>query len=99
MSASLAGTGPGSLTLRTKRSRAGPADSPGRAGFQRVAGAFAGSSATLRGPVRRSRYGAMDDRQLAAAISRFALVIVTWASFSASAKVVVETAGPTPGAV
>ena len=85
--------------LRTNRSRAGPAVTPGSSGFQRVAGASVGSSATLRGPVRRSSSGAIDVRQLAAAILRCASVIVTCTSFSASANVAGVTSGPTAGAV
>jgi hypothetical protein len=46
----------GGAGVRTNRSRAGPTTTPGRAGFQRLAGARVGSSATLRGPcaVRRA---------------------------------------------
>src|SRR6202030_2187807 len=66
-------------------------------GFQRVAGATCGSSAIFRGPTRRSRSGAIDWRQLAAAISRSAAVIVTCASVSASANVDACTAGPAIG--
>ena len=40
----------GSLLLRTNVSRAGPELSPASTGFQRVAGAMCGSSATFRGP-------------------------------------------------
>ena len=72
---------------------------PGRTGFQIVAGATDASIATLRGPTRRSRSGAIDVRQLFDAISRSAGVIVTSTSFSASAKVFGETSGPTPRAV
>src|ERR1700749_3294426 len=50
---------------------------PGSIGFQSVAGASAASIATLRGPVRRSRYGAIDSRQESAACWRSAGVIVT----------------------
>jgi hypothetical protein len=53
----------------------------------------------LRGPVRRSSNGAIDRCQLAAAISRWAALIVTCASFSASAKVAGATAGPETGPV
>ena len=82
---------------RTHRAT-GPALAPASNGFQRVAGATSGSSATLRGPTRRSSSGAIDRRQLAAAISRSAAVIVTCASFSASAKVDADTGGPDAGA-
>src|SRR6185295_19031410 len=68
-------------------------------GFHRVAGATSGSIVTLRGPTRRSSSGAIDRRQLAAAISRSAGVIVTCASFSASAKVDGATGGPETGPV
>ncbi len=54
MSSSRAGTGPGAASVRTNRREAGWIVTPGIAGFQRLAGARAGSSATLRGPVRRS---------------------------------------------
>jgi hypothetical protein len=43
--------------------------------------------------------GAIALRQLPTAVARSASVIVTWASFSASANVVAETSGPTAGAV
>src|SRR5882672_1079884 len=99
MSASLAGNGTVSLALRTNVSRVGPDLSPASSGFQRVAGATSGSSAIFLGPTRRSRSGAIDCRQLAAAISRSAALIVTCASFSASANVDGDTAGPAPGAV
>ena len=75
----------------------GPIARPRSTGFQRVAGATSASSATLRGPTRRSSNGAIDVRQLAAAISRSAGVIVTCTSFSASAKVAGDTAGPDTG--
>src|SRR6185437_4379847 len=72
---------------------------PGSTGSQRVAGASSGSSAIFRGPVRRSRYGAMAFGQLAAAIARSAELISTCASFSASANVATDTDGPAAGAV
>src|SRR5512140_856791 len=99
MSSSLAGSLPAAALLRTKRLRAGPTASPGRAGFHWLAGATVGSSATLRGPVRRSYSGASDTRQLVAAWVRWAAVYVTWVSFSASAMVVAEISGPTTGPV
>jgi len=49
--------------------------------------------------VRRSRSGAIDRRQLSAAISRSPALISTCASFSASANVDGATAGPETGAV
>ena len=55
--------------------------------------------ATLRGPVRRSRYGAIDCRHESAACWRSAGVIVTCISFSASAKVAGVNAGPEPAPV
>ena len=70
-----------------------------RPGVQVVAGASVSSSASLRGPVRRSNSAASDVRQLRDAISRCAGVIVTCISFSASANVAGETSGPTGGAV
>ena len=51
---SRAGSGPASDALRTNRSRSGPAFCPGSTGSHREAGASVASSATLRGPVRRS---------------------------------------------
>jgi hypothetical protein len=68
-------------------------------GFHRVAGATSGARATLCGPTRRSSSGAIDRCQLAAAISRSAPVIVTCASFSASANVDGDTGGPDTGPV
>ncbi len=99
MSASLAGSGTASLALRTNASRVGPGDSPASTGFHRVAGATSGSSAIFRGPTRRSSSGAIDRRQLAAASSRSAALIVTCASLSASANVDAATGGPDAGAV
>ena len=65
-----------------------------------------GSRARGRAPARpssdrscRSRSGAIDRRQLAAAISRSPAVIVTCASFSASANVEAATGGPDAGDV
>jgi hypothetical protein len=68
-------------------------------GVHLVAGATSGSSGTVRGPVRRSSIGAIVLRHVAAAIVRSLVVIVTCASFSASAKVAGVTSGPTGGAV
>src|SRR6185436_18172774 len=99
MSASLAGSATTSPLLRTNRSRAGPGLGAVNTGFQRVAGASSGSSAIFFGPVLRSRSGAIERRQLAAAISRSPAVIVTCASFSASANVEADTAGPEAGDV
>src|SRR5437870_13906201 len=99
MSASLVGSATARLALRTNRSRTGPGWSAASIGFHRVAGADAGSMETLLGPVRRSSSGAIDFRQLSTAIARSELLIETCASFSASAKVEGETAGPAPGAV
>src|SRR5262249_28334173 len=78
----------------TKRSCAGCDPLPGSIGFQSVAGASVGAIETLRGPVRRSRYGAIDCRQESAACCRSAGVIVTCTSFSASANVAGVTTGP-----
>src|SRR5258706_8314252 len=97
ISASLSGSGWYTALLRMKRSRAGPAWMPGSSGFQTVAGETLPASATLRGPVRRSSIAAIEVRQLFAAISRSAALIVTCASFSASTKVLMETSGPTAG--
>src|SRR2546428_13063719 len=99
MSASLVGNGAAALLLRTNVARVGPELSPASTGVQRVAGAMCGSSAIFRGPTRRSRSGAIDCRQLAAAISRSAALIVTCASFSASANVAGDTTGPDAGDV
>ena len=99
IASSVDGSAVESLFERTNRSCAGPTGSPVSAGFHRVAGAMVASSGTFRGPTRRSRYGAIDERQLAAAICRSASVIVTCASFSASANVAADTAGPAPFAV
>src|ERR1041385_6871408 len=84
---------------RTKLSRPGPAVIPGSIGFHKVAGTSVSASATLRGPVRRSRYCASDVRQEPAACCLSASVIVTCMSFSASANVSGETAGPLPAPV
>ncbi len=94
MSSSLAGSGPGSACERTKRSRRSGTVTPASAGFQTNPGATSGAIATVRGPVRRSSIAAMDFRHDAAICSRSRSVIVTWTSFSASAKVEGETSGP-----
>src|SRR5215218_5631374 len=99
MASSVAGSEPGSVGVRMNASRAGPWGSGPSAGFQRDAGASVGSSATLRGPVRRSSIDAIEERHDLAAISRSAGLIVTCTSFSASANVAGETAGPVRGAV
>lgn len=72
---------------------------PGMIGFHSVAGASMSVIATLRGPVRRSRYGANSARHESAACCRSASVIVTCISFSASANVAVLTGGPAPAPV
>jgi len=54
ISASSVGRGAAAGALRTKRSFVGPGASPGSIGSHTAAGATAGSSATFRGPVRRS---------------------------------------------
>ena len=94
MSASLAGNG----AARPRSARTGRVSGPCArsvsTGCQRVAGETCGSSATFRGPTRRSSSGAIDRRQLAAAISRSDALVVTCASFSASANVAAETGGP-----
>src|SRR6185369_13963347 len=72
---------------------------PGNIGFHNVAGASVSASATFRGPVRRSRYCAIDVRHVSAACWRSAGVIVTRASFSASANVAGVTTGPAPAPV
>src|SRR5262249_45808716 len=99
MSASLAGSARASLLLRTNLSLTGPGLAAVNTGFQRVAGASSGSSAIFFGPVLRSSSGAIDRCQLAAAISRSSAVIVTCASFSASANVEAATGGPDAGDV
>ena len=99
MASSDDGSGAPSAGERTKRSRDGPAVIPGRTGFQTVAGASVGGMATLRGPVRRSRYGASVRGHVSAACCRSAAVIVTCINFSASAKVAGDTAGPDTGPV
>src|SRR4029453_2570445 len=99
MASSDDGSGEAAAFERTKRSREeDAAGTPGRSGFQTVAGASASSIATFRGPVRRSRYGAIDCRHESAACWRSAGVSVTCVSFSASANVAGVTAGPAPGA-
>src|SRR4051794_38886919 len=88
------------MLLRTNRSLAGTrSDGAAAAGSQRVAGETSAASATFLGPTRRSSSGAIVRCQLAAAMSRSGCVIVTCASFSASAKVEPETGGPVTGPV
>src|SRR6201994_2514545 len=99
MSSSLVGSGPGSILLRTNMLRSGPAALPGSAASQWDQGANSASSATLRGPTRRSYSGAIALRQLTTASLRSASLNSTWTSFSASAKVSGDTSGPTAGAV
>src|ERR1700683_1068024 len=99
MSSSLAGNGPGSPVLRTKRSCAGPAWWPGRTGSQRDHGATVDSIATLCGPVRRSYTDARLVRQLDAAWARSGADISICTSFSASVKVATDTSGPAGGEV
>ena len=66
MSVSLDGSGAFD-TDRTNRSLIVTEVTPGSGGFHTVAGASASVSATVRGPVRRSKYCAMDDRHDSAA--------------------------------
>src|SRR5689334_18887061 len=99
MPSSVDGRGAGGVDGRTNRSRTTAGSVPGSTGFQTVAGASVAVKAMVRGPVRRSRYGAIDVRHVSAACWRSAGVRVIWTSFSASAKVVVVTSGPTPGPV
>ena len=61
-----------------------------------MAGESVAAIANLRGPVRRSRYGASDCRHESAACCRSAGVIVTCISRSASANVAGVTSGPDP---
>src|ERR1041384_6516884 len=72
---------------------------PGSIGFHNIAGTSVSASETFRGPVRRSRYCAKDVRHEPAACCLSASVIVTCISFSASANVSGETAGPLPAPV
>src|SRR5437870_4974926 len=99
----IASSEPGNAALSafdlTNRARDDDAAMPGSIGFQRVAGASAGAIVNFRGPVRRSRYCASDVRHVSAACCRSASVIVTCISFSASANVAGETAGPEPAPV
>src|SRR5262245_37707768 len=92
--ASSAGSGAPPDFDRTNRSCGGGGPMPGSIGFHSVAGASVGAMLTLRGPVRRSRYGAIDWRHESAACCRSAAVIVTCISFSASANVAADTTGP-----
>ena len=96
MASSADGSGTPSAFDRTNRSRNGVTVMPGSIGFQIAAGASVGARAIFRGPVRRSRYCASVCLHVAAACCRSAGVIVTCISFSASANVAGETAGPEP---
>src|SRR6202042_1145637 len=93
------GIAPASSLLRTNKSRAGPAFSPGNTGFQFEYGATDSSIFNLRGPTRRSYSAAIVTRQLSTASARSSVFSVTCTSFSASPNVVVETSGPTAGPV
>jgi hypothetical protein len=99
MSASLAGSDVALARLRTNASRVGAGCVSMRDGIHTVAGATSGSSATFRGPVRRSRSGARVRCQLEAACSRSEGRIVICTSFSASANVAGDTGGPVIGPV
>src|SRR5262249_57226888 len=92
--ASAAGGGPPRDFDRASRPSGGGGAMPGSIGFHSVAGVSVGAMLTLRGPVRRSRYGAIDWRHESAACCRSAAVIVTCISFSASANVAADTTGP-----
>src|ERR1700722_19786091 len=97
MSSSLAGSGRRSFAVRMKRSCSGPPGWASDAGCHRVAGGTLGKN--LRGPTRRSYKGAIELRQLPAAVSRSVGLSSKCTSFSAPTKVDVETTGPTSGAV
>src|SRR5271169_272396 len=97
MSSSLAGRGIVGALLRTNLLRDGTDGRPGSMGSQRVAGASVASSASFRGPVRRSYTEASVLRQLAAATERSGSVNGNCVNFSASAKVETVTSGPTGG--
>src|SRR4029450_12410464 len=99
MSASFAGSRIDSPALRTNLIDVGTAYPTSKAGFHRVAGATSGVIEIERGPVLRSRSGAIERGQLDAAIWRSADVIVTRASFSASSKVDADTGGTDTGPV
>ena len=60
IASSEAGSGAPASSDRTNRSRDTGCATPGSIGFQSVAGASVAAIATFRGPVRRSRYGAID---------------------------------------
>src|SRR5215211_5544438 len=68
-------------------------------GFHCAAGATFGSIVTFLGPTRRSSNGARERRQLPAACSRSAELMLTCMSLSASANVDAETGGPDTGPV
>ena len=99
MSVSLSGTGSCPTGVRVKRSLAGRVFWSESRGFHEVAGATEGPGENFRGPVRRSYNGAIVFRQLPAAMLRSPLPSSNCTSFSASAKVDVETGGPASGDV
>jgi hypothetical protein len=97
MSSSDEGSGAPSSFDRTNLSVEGGDDTaPAAPGSRAWRARPPSSMATFRGPVRRSRYGAIDVRHESAACWRSAGVIVTCISFSASAKVAGVTTGPEP---
>jgi hypothetical protein len=99
MSSSLEGSDRRGSAVRMKRSLAGPAGCATNDGSQRVAGDAEDGGENLRGPTRRSYNGAIELRQLPAAVSRSAVASSNCTSFSASANVAVDTGGPAFGAV
>src|SRR5580658_8667283 len=70
MSWSFAGRECDAFAVRTNRSPSGPAGWDIDTGSHRVAGATDEAGENLRGPVRRSYNGAIELRQLPAAVSR-----------------------------
>ena len=99
MSASVAGSGPGSVFDLTNRSRAGGVNPTARAGSHSMPGTRSSVIATFRGPVRRSIVADNVRRQDPAMVARSASVLETCISFSASAKVAADTSGPVPDEV
>src|SRR5438552_3978669 len=99
IASSVDGNGAPSASDRTNRPRDGTGPMPGNTGFLRVAGGSVGAIEIVLGPVRRSRYCASDCLHVSAACCRSAAVIVTCISFSASANVAGDTAGPAPAPV
>src|SRR3954454_4304035 len=99
ISVSLSGSGSCPIGVRVNRSFAGKVFCRESRGFHEVAGATEGPGENFRGPVRRSYNGAIVFRQLPAAILRSLLPSSNCTSFSASAKVDVETGGPASGDV